>query len=225
MKDKLLKSFSLALALSLFAFTSTNTSAEEVTSTTSVEFSENKDITTPLDPLDPSIPGGEGGTGMGGPLSLDFVPTMNFGTHTLSSGISTFNALNLKPYIQVSDTRGTGTGWSVKASLSDFMDTATKTKKLDGAILSFYNSNVFASTPTNSSNTPTGFNFDLSAGGSTQTILHAQAGEGMGTWLQTWLADSQSDASNSNATLTLDTSSAFAQAYDGTITWSIELAP
>lgn len=109
-----------------------------------VSFTSNGGSTTPVDPDNPDNPGG----GNTGPLSLDAVPTyLNFGTHTQPNIDTAYTLLSKSAsqdslatanddktqnvttsstkgsndviYTQVSDSRGTGAGWQLKAQLSD----------------------------------------------------------------------------------------------------------
>ena len=78
------------------------------------------DPSKPVEPADPENPG----TGQTGPLTLDVVPELPFGTHEIESGTKTYQidaSKNDTPYLQVSDRRGVGAvgqaqGWNVTVS-------------------------------------------------------------------------------------------------------------
>ncbi|PFJ18059.1 cell surface protein, partial [Bacillus cereus] len=99
----------------------------------------NPDNPTPPNPIDPEDPD-NGGTGNSGELTIDYVSNIQFGTQKIVSGNTTYNAKNKDPFVQVSDKRGTGEGWSLKASASEFK--SDDGKVLKGAVLSFKNGQV-----------------------------------------------------------------------------------
>jgi hypothetical protein len=217
-----LQAFSLLMVFTIIGVK--NVSAETATSDATVTFTQNTNPVAPLDPLNPDQPGAGPGTDMAGPLSLDYVPTLPFGSKVITGNVETYKTTNTKPYIQVSDTRGTGAGWVVKANLAEFKDTTDGTKTLPGAI-SFGNTQIITST-NNTSTAPTGGNFTLTGGASDITIFSAATNEGLATWLQTWLSTTPNDPEgNDNVTLEINTAGAYTRTYLSTITWTIEVAP
>ena len=81
-----------------------------------------EDPTEPLDPTDPDNPTDEP-THNKGPLSLDYVSSIDFGTQKINMyEKETYQSTSLKPFIQITDNRGTGAGWKVTASASSFND-------------------------------------------------------------------------------------------------------
>ncbi len=58
-----------------------------------------------------------------------------------------------------------------------------------------------------------------------EDILIAVIGKGKGTWLNTWLATSQTDLTNANATLQIDTQNVKNIAYEATIDWTLSTTP
>lgn len=224
-KNKMLKNFiPLLVSMLIVPMCSMTLHAEEAESPTGIGFQSDTNPTDPVDPIDPTDPGEGPGTGMEGPLSLDYVPPLQFGIQEITGRVETYETTNLKPYIQVTDKRGTGEGWTVKASLSEFTDTGDGTKTLNGVVISFDNSEV-KSTPTNTATAPTGQNFSLTAGANPVLVTNADIDEGMGTWVNSWLASDYLDGTNDNVRLTVNTAGAYTVQYQGTINWSIELAP
>ena len=56
-----------------------------------------------------------------GPLSLDYVSSIDFGTQKITMfEKKTYESTSLKPFIQVTDNRGTGAGWKVTAAACSF---------------------------------------------------------------------------------------------------------
>ena len=75
------------------------------TTTGTVAFSEPTTPVKPVDPTDPDTPA----TGETGPLTLDVLPNLNFGSHEIASGSQTYSVEKpAKPEIQASDRRGVG---------------------------------------------------------------------------------------------------------------------
>ncbi|QIK69831.1 WxL domain-containing protein [Erysipelothrix sp. HDW6C] len=222
----------LFAALAVLLTVSTVVSADEnggsETSTASVSFIANEGPTKPVNPIDPTDPvlpetdEENKETEMAGPLSLDVVPNLGFGQQKITGSIETYETTNLVPYIQVTDTRGTMTGWTVSAQLTNF---TSGDETIDNARLTFGNS-VIKTSNTNDTNRPTSAtSVTLVSGSEAKTMMNASAGNGMGTWLNTWLANAQTDATNSNVTLDVETSQAKALAYEATINWTLSVAP
>ncbi|PFR63693.1 cell surface protein, partial [Bacillus cereus] len=72
---------------------------------------------------------------------MDYVSNIEFGEHEINSGTQVYNAQNENPFIQVSDNRGTGAGWKLSATASEFKN-EDGSKILKGAELSFKNGEV-----------------------------------------------------------------------------------
>lgn len=218
MKKKILSIFVLTMVVSLGL--GTLVSAES--SKANLSFTEDNSSTNPVNPENPDLPGEGGGTGAPGPLSIDYVPSLPFGTQKITGKIETYKTSNKKPYIQVTDKRGTGAGYTIKANLSEFVSLDDPTKSLAGAKIDFKDADV-ATTSTNSSAAPTpNKSIALQAGGEPVQILKADSDKGMGTWVQRWLS---ANDDNEKVELTVNTNNAYKAAYEGTITWSVEVAP
>ena len=97
-------------SLSYFSFPILAATVSTVTSNATVTFTPGTEPTGPVDPDDPSKPldpPGQG-TGESGPLSIDYVPNITFGSQAISGSQKVYNASELKPFVQVTDIRGTG---------------------------------------------------------------------------------------------------------------------
>ena len=182
--------------------------------------------TTPTDPKNPDNPdnpGTETGTGMNGPLSLDYVPTLNFGSNAITGSIKEFNSLNLKPYVQVTDKRGSGAGWKISVSLGEFTGANSS---FDSAALVFSNS-AYATTTGNNSGAPTSEASVVveSGAGETKLVGTVATGEGMGTWIVKWYPTAQATGDNDSLQLRVNTANVQADAYTAPVTWILSDAP
>lgn len=224
------KALSLIAALAIIAVGSISVHAANEESHVTISFEENTGPTKPVNPVDPSLPnppdGGNNETGSNGPLSLDVVPNFAFGAQKITGNVETYESVNLKPYIQVTDTRGTGAGWKVTASLSSFTEVGNSSEVLlTSATLRLKNAQVKTKNVGNTNPPVATSVVNLTAGGMSEDILIAVIGKGKGTWLNTWLATSQTDLTNANATLQIDTQNVKNIAYEATIDWTLSTTP
>ncbi|MGX7418272.1 WxL domain-containing protein [Carnobacterium gallinarum] len=172
--------------------------------------------THPVDPTDPSNPG----TNHSGPLSLDFTSSIEFGKQIISASVATYNAKNEHPFVQVTDKRGTGTGWNLTAAASEFKSLDGK-KFLKGAELILANGDAI-STTTNVSKEPEVVKVDFNNTDSHQ-VMKADEDEGRGTWEDAWMGV---ENNNSNVQLKVLPGSADAGiTYYSTIVWQLADAP
>ncbi|WP_213422590.1 WxL domain-containing protein [Bhargavaea massiliensis] len=167
---------------------------------------------------DPSNPT----TGDVGALTLDQVPFLHFGTQYVSDTSATYYAESLRPFIQVTDRRGTAQGWSVTANLEAFKSNGKDT--LPGAVLKLYNGKA---SPTqsglpsiNMSSTP----IELRAGAEAANVVQASQGQGIGTWTASWLPSGDSDL-NDNVTLEVPGGEASPGTHTAIITWTLVDGP
>lgn len=221
------------LALSTIALTGMQAKA----AVTSTGHSENKinftagdsEVTKPVDPTDPDNPNppdpidstdpNNPGTGEEGPLSIDYVSNIKFGVRKISGKSISYKALNENPFVQVTDTRGSGEGWSVSAKMSKFKN---GNKVLQGATLSMKNAIVKAGSTTNISKPPVSSDIVFDNEESKQ-VLSARDKAGRGTWLNVW-----SGANQANEAIQLNVLAGTAEAnteYTSSITWELEDAP
>jgi hypothetical protein len=152
-------------------------------------------------------------------LTLDYVTSIQFGTQKITSGTTSYHTKNKSPYVQVTDKRGTGEGWSLKARASEFKSDAGKV--LAGAVLSFRNGLV-KSQSGNVSSPPTAYDvvFDNT---DAKVVMVAEQGAGRGTWIDVFAG---TDGDNSNVQLKVLEGSADTNTnYSAVITWELSNAP
>lgn len=119
----------------------------EVSFTATDEDGEGEDtvVNPPVDEPDVTIPPVVGPDGENkGPLTIAYVPTMNFGSQVISNQDQTYSMIaelqktaedDLVPYVsfaEVQDTRGTNAGWNLHVKLSPF-ESKTQNNVLTGA--------------------------------------------------------------------------------------------
>lgn len=220
-KMKLSQLVLLALSIGSIALIDQLASADQTEGT--ISFVAGTGVTDPLDPTDPDNPSpttdpDNGPTGNSGPLSLDSVPNIRFGSQERSSSIQFINAQNKVPFTQVTDNRGTGEGWELKAKISPF--TSPSGDQLEGARLAFSNG-LLKTQSTNTSAPPEFSNVVLSP--EYKTFTAAEAGKGKGTWLTTFEGE---EGNNSNIKLQVYPGTADENAeYKAMITWELSTAP
>jgi hypothetical protein len=232
-KFKQLTALLMTAAAVLFGF-STAVSAETVSSGESnadIEFIPGTDAPEVVDPEDPGEtypdpddredgdPTDEP-TGNTGPLTLDFVSSVTFGENEVSADAQKYQSETLRPFIQVTDRRGTGEGWSVSAVASNFSDDEKET--LQGAVLTFANGTVISPGETTAP-TPND-EVVLNAGGDAASVVTAQEDEGMGKWINRWFP-SEGETLNNNVTLDIPAGVATQGAHTATINWTLADAP
>lgn len=208
------KSLTIAtiLGATILGASATITKADEVegkslTSEAVVNFITNTDPSQPIDPEDPdpSNPVGpinpidpekpvEPGTE--GPLSLDFVPILNFGTAKITTENKVYSAYaqqikadtgetpdieNYRPnYVQVTDNRGTEAGWKLTVTQADELK-STAGKTLAGASIKMADGHL--NTAKGSTATaPTGETEVTLVPQETTLLVSAANGEGAGVW-------------------------------------------
>ncbi|EOH1637499.1 WxL domain-containing protein [Enterococcus faecalis] len=197
-------------------------SKAESKSTVKTILGETTDPVAPVDPTDPNKPNPDPevpGTGNTGPLTIDLVSSIDFGEQEIKEKEAIYNAKTEHPYVQVTDRRGTGAGWTLKASIDEF-NNEDKTKTLKGAELSLKNGTI-KSTSGNVSEKPQGYDVNLNK--DLQVIMKAETDQGMGTWLDVF---SGTKDNNANVQLKVPAGSARAkQNYSSVIHWELTDAP
>jgi len=184
------------------------------------------DPTTPYDPdpEDPTDPQDDR-TGETGPLTLDFVSSIDFGEEPISADNETYESTTLRPFIQVTDRRGTGEGWDVTAQMSEFSNAEGNT--LPGAELSFTNGEVVSNNISQDTSTPTpNSEIALAPGEAAANVVTAEADEGLGSWITRWFPTAGTDAElNDNVTLDIPAGAATEGDHTATITWELTSDP
>lgn len=228
MKKKLLiPALIMAMMVPTAVFADGN-EATRATSNVGVEFVAETptEPVKPVDPTDPTKPlePGDGGEGTGnvGFLTIDYVPNISFGEQKLNRKVTTMNSTTQKPFVQVTDVRGTGQGWNLQASLGEFTN---GTHTLPNAKLTLENGAVKTGDSVDKNAPITSNKIELTSSKDSDyvDIMGAQADHGMGTWITTWLA--QDTKSNDKVTLNLDTRDARVGTYNATVTWNLIQTP
>ena len=222
---KQLKILLVALVLfSTFAITAIAESEISENTDASITFvATDESATDPVNPDNPNETGTETGTGMNGKLTLDYVPCFSFGSQNVGTGVETFTATNLKPFIQITDKRGTGDGWKIQVKLTDFSGDKGTFK----AVLSLANGESL-STTNNKSTAPsvaTPVTVTSGEGEVNVAIATTETKTGMGTWIVRWYPTETENTVNDSVTLTMDTSSILIGDYTATLDWIFTDAP
>lgn len=230
------KLLALLSASSLLGLTFTNTVNADEKSTSSVSFEAGtgkNEVVNPLDPskpIDPNLPAnpddpGNKGTGAEGPLTIDYVSNFDFGVRAISSKdenytLSSKDGKNNQqtPFIQVTDSRGTLSGWSLTAKISDFKAKNNDGSIISGASLTIHPTNDTATGAYNNKTTPPSTQtVEFKATNTTENVMDATSGQGGGTWLNLINPDKTS--------LFIPGGSARSGSYEATITWSLASGP
>ncbi|ALS02120.1 hypothetical protein ATZ33_12220 [Enterococcus silesiacus] len=170
-------------------------------------------ITPPIDKDTPK----EDITNQPGPLSIDVAPNFDFGTDKIGVGTTEYPIKNTNnPYVQVTDSRGTGAGWDLKAKITEF-ETADKSNKLTGATLTLASKELQTTNPQGVAfKAPVGDANGVTLNDSPQSLLLAEAGNGLGTWANYF------DKGTSKLTIP---GGNFIGEYSATLEWSLSTTP
>ena len=207
-----------------------------------VQFSEDTSTGVPIDPTEPGtevtpdVPGGS----TTGPLRIDYVSNFDFGEQMISGSTKTYHSKKIKitqntsstekyvpEYLQVTDNRGTNSGWHLTASRSEFSD---GTDQMTGTQLKIENSEkvsaVSPQLPT--SDDPIEMkNFEIPIG-TDADVIYAEAGKGMSTWIHSFgpIGETAAVEENPSVLLTIPANSKKNKTdYKSTITWTLTDAP
>ena len=233
MKKPFIYLLTAGLAVSMIVNTNTVDAVGTDSSNATVEFTAPTDTVDPVDPENPENPNTEitpedgNNTAQVGPLSLDYISNIDFGSHDISTSSETHATTTSEPYIQVTDRRGTGEGWNVQAVANSFISDGENT--LPGSTISFLNGG------TNSTSTTAAPvlnpNIELSTGGDAVNVVTAAAREvdgpissaqGLGTWVASWLT---SYAPDSEVSLDIPEAAASPGTHTAVIDWILTAGP
>ena len=234
MKKQVFYTLAATVLLSSSLLSTLNVQADETepikdsaTSTAKITFTgDNSDPVNPVDPDDPDNPVNpvdpddpdNHGTGDNGPLSIDYVSNITFGTKDISTTRQVYNAENAEPHVQITDKRGVEGGWTLTAAATKFV--ASDSSELKGAELLFKNG-VAETTSDNTSKAPVTSDliFDNTEA---KTVMTADSLKGQGTWLDVFKG---TEGNNTNVQLSVPSGSAQAKEYTATITWTLTAGP
>lgn len=154
----------------------------------------------------------------GGPLSISsVVPNFDFGTISLGSSKTSNIVLNggEKASMQVTDFRGTGAGWTLKAKISELRG-LEKTTNILKAVISIPKGKITTSADGDISMPAEAEALTLNS--SAGPVMKAARQKGMGTWTNDF------NGLGKSVSITIP-DNAYVDSYTGTITWSLEDAP
>lgn len=183
------------------------------TGTVELEADDTTPITPPVtEPVDP-----DGITGNTGPLRIDIAPSFDFGVQKINPVSQTYPVIpgenaqseTYKILAQITDVRGTGSGWDLQARMSKVFEDVVGNHTLNGAVITL-GTGTLLTTLENESTTP-GFvmaGFDLN--NQFQSIMTADADEGLGPWA------TQLDAAGTELTIP---GGGYAGSYEAEIEW------
>lgn len=223
-----------------------------------VEFIPNTDPTDPVDPTDPEKPvdptdpedpnGPEPGTN--GPLSIDFASNLNFGKQKITSTDEVYLAAAQQffnvdengnhvgdaqygpDYVQVTDNRGTESGWKLTVTQdAQFID--TNTHELTGATIKLKNANIQT---VSASEKPSVEGQDVVlVPGTASNVMIAATGQGAGTYLNDWgtkdnLVEVEEDGNTVQKTNSIElavpgATTKYADKYTTQLTWTLSDVP
>ncbi|MBO1300636.1 MULTISPECIES: WxL domain-containing protein [unclassified Enterococcus] len=155
---------------------------------------ENPDPEKPVRPVDPTKPDGPD-PGTSGPLSIDYASSLKFGNNRISNKDQVYfaraqayqdNQGNTANFVQISDNRGTNSGWTLKVKQSEQLTATSKTLNnvLAGA-------QIMLANPTVNSNAvsmlkPEAMEKVILVPGEESVLVAAKTGSGAGTWSTYW---------------------------------------
>lgn len=187
---------------------------------------------TPIDNVTKKEPN----SGTSGLLTIDFASSFDFGTNIISSAKQTYYAsaqsysnkgtMTTGPnFAQVTDNRAGNehTGWKLQVKQDeDFTAVNDANSKLTGATISISNGKVVNGNGSDKAINPVDNN-SVAIGKENTTVMSANSGEGIGTWIYSMGSQDNADKSVS---LTVPASSKINEdAYKTTLTWTLSDTP
>ena len=234
-----LRKLIITLLIGIVSFVSVASVVNAADSDATITFIPGDEAPPVLDPTDPDpenpyapdsdIPGDpdDDPTGETGPLTLDYVSSVEFGERQIQGTNARYQATTLRPFIQVSDRRGTGAGWNVTAVMTTFQN-GELTDSLPGAKLTFTGGSSITVSD-NVSNAPNvEQNIVLDAGGDAETVVTADINDGLGSWITRWYpSEDAEEGFNDNVTLQIPAGSNIAteNIHTAIISWTLTAGP
>lgn len=207
------------IALTATAQVSQAADVEPAQSTAKVKLVADTDkvITPPIVPV-PTTPPTDL-TENEGPLSIDVAPHFQFAEAKVVSGTITYPLANSNdPYVQVTDTRGSGAGWDLKIKISDFQ-TADK-KVLKGAEMSLGFGELRTTNPAGNAAAAPTTAASVTLNAAPQSILSAAKDTGLGTW-----ANFFNKATTNPTSKLVIPGGSYVGEYTATIDWTLSDTP
>lgn len=206
-----------------------------------INFVPNQDVTPPVDPsnpdpenpvtpIDPTNPNGPN-PGTAGPLSIDYASSLHFGENKISTKNEVYNAKAQAftggsegpNYVQVTDNRGTETGWSLQVKQNGQF-VSTSGYELTGAKITFKQAqiNTISTSPKPSQLKDT-FSLTPDGTGAAEQVVSAGNGEGAGTYVYAFGTD---ETKSESISLEVPGSTTkLAEAYKTSFTWTLTDVP
>ncbi|EAC4354437.1 WxL domain-containing protein [Listeria monocytogenes] len=164
-----------------------------------------------------------------------YVDTNGNGQQDLPGEVSV--SKKVTPYAQISDVRGTNTGWTLSVTGSAFKDSSTPAKTIPGAELTIPKSTVSSATST--AQAPTGYDsvtISMTGGAAvpvmaakdmqTATPTNFNDDQGMGTWTDSFGSQAVSATDTSKPKLSIPKNVVVADGiYQSTLTWTLSDTP
>ena len=151
-----------------------------------------------------------------GELKLEKAPALDFGSHPVSDAAQEYAVETIGDPLRVSDLRGSGDGWKLMASLSNFK-LADETVTLQAAEIKTTGPSVIT-VGGNIGAPPAAFSEITLPSDNTQTpVWAAEKDEGMGVWELEW--------QKANTKLLVKPGTARTGKSVATITWSLQSTP
>ncbi|MGE7948831.1 WxL domain-containing protein [Lysinibacillus sp. NPDC093688] len=187
----------------------------------------------PVEPVDPTEPDGKPKPGTPGPLSIDYASGLDFGEQKITSTNQVYKAKAQKfgkrekpegpNYVQVTDNRGTETGWSLQVKQNGQFKSESG-KELEGAEITFKNAWVnTASASKKPSIFKESFTLKTDGTGVAENIMSAKAGEGAGTYVLAFGDDATGGESIELSVPGKTTK--YAEKYSTSLTWTLTDTP
>lgn len=228
------KLFVNGLIVSLLLSSATLARAETAETEGEVGFVNNTLLPPVVNPLEPGTEIETDMEGTAGPLSIDYVPQLDFGKNQISTADKTYYAalntvtvkdggtqMDVPNFVQVTDNRGNKAGWTLSVSASHFM--TGEGEVLTGAYLTFHNANVY--TPNARGDGPTALDpVRIAEVDTSYPVLTAAAGQGAATW-GAYYGNAEDNGKNSVTLSVPGRSTKLAEKYTATLTWSLAETP
>jgi len=203
------------------ATTSTGNSKATITFTTNTApVIVDPETPDPTKPYDPTGDGGNNPTGNTGPLTLDYAPNFNFGSHeSRATNSAVYQALDKKPFLQVTDRRAIRSKWDVKVKLGKFTNSQTSDDSLAGAKLSIKNGIVKSAIVLTGIQAPTTQDVVLEAGATDGTSILSSVAGTFSTWLVYWPGDLVGQDPNTRISLDVPINTQVEGTHTATLEW------
>ncbi|WP_207695132.1 hypothetical protein DOK67_0002532 [Enterococcus sp. DIV0212c] len=209
------------------------------------EISFSQDATKPTTPVGP---GGEDiigkkpeETGMVGPLTIDYITKINFGNQKVNGNTTTYHAKlaqitlandksvkDVPNYVQITDNRGSNAGWNLQVKQNHQFQAKDEngkvTSELKGASLAF-NNPVLKSSEKGADLAPNGLGHTFVPGEAAVSIVDANVGKGMGTWVYSLGDTNEQGAKSVSLTVPGDIAKQSGVAYKTELEWTLIDAP